>query len=96
MRVILAVQVIGMGYPGLFAPASLKHIRGDRSVLHAAELLSGAFCSGLIEAGEVDFDRRRVRELSGAFCSGLIEASRRRRRAAASRRVIRGFLLRPH
>jgi len=66
--------VKGFGrYPGHFAPASLKH--DEVCVLGVlAAALSGAFCSGLIEAGRQLRRRPDQSWLSGAFCSGLIEA----------------------
>ena len=62
------------GYPGLFAPASLKQQWFVTPGGETAQL-SGAFRSGLIEAsGRSGSSRFPRRGLSGAFRSGLIEA----------------------
>ncbi len=67
-------------YPERFAPASLKPAGASPDV-HVDHALSGAFCSGLIEAcSSWPSYELTVMVLSGAFCSGLIEAFKSKKR----------------
>ena len=72
-----------LGYPVLFARASLKRRRPEGDT-HRQLPLSRAFCAGLIEAFWPGSPGVSASELSRAFCAGLIEAGPTRAAARAS------------
>ena len=59
-------------YPGLFAPASLKR-RPRRLLAAASPALSGAFCSGLIEARRLRKGDPRPRSYPGLFAPASLK-----------------------
>ena len=83
-------------FPRLYAAASLKRHPLREGVVSVAEF-SAALCRGLIEA-RIPFLARDERcvGFSAALCRGLIEATLQRLGVAASAKVFRGFMPRPH
>ena len=82
-------------YPGLFAPASLKQDNADKWK-ELSDILSGAFCPGLIEAplGVVD-GRLWWQNYPGLFAPASLKLTASSR-STVRRLIIRGFLPRPH
>ena len=81
--------MVHLCFPGLIAPASLKHAAQSNHIPTAC-LFSGVNCPGLIEAHAPAHLPQKPLSFSGVNCPGLIEALTTRPDSVAPPSVFRG------